>query len=391
MSGMNLALITQDFPPEVGGIETYAKELAKRFYRQCNHFLVVAPDKPSAADVDGSLPYPVKRIKASNPFLGPKLFLDAPVIFRKHNIEHVFHTQWQTLPASVFSRQRGIVKKIFVAAHARELLFNPFSKVPGLKQWYEWYTRQMLAKVDLFFPVSEYTRNILIDHGVEPQRIITVINGTDPDTFFPVDTSTARKKIGISTEKVVLTITRLVSRKGVDTALRAFRNVLSDHPDSIFVVVGEGPERNALNNLAVELDIQESVRFVGRVSYQRLNYYYNACTFFVMPSKTDTPNVEGFGIVFLEANACAKPVIGTYSGGIPSAVIDGETGLLVEENNIDELAKAMNRLFLNSAEAKNMGQKGRERVLNEANWDVSAAKIYRRMEYKIKQNSTFKT
>jgi phosphatidylinositol alpha-1,6-mannosyltransferase len=110
-----------------------------------------------------------------------------------------------------------------------------------------------------------------------------------------------------------------------------------------------------------------------------------------MPSKTDTPNVEGFGIVFLEANACAKPVIGTYSGGIPSAVIDGETGLLVEENNIDELAKAMNRLFLNSAEAKNMGQKGRERVLNEANWDVSAAKIYRRMEYKIKQNSTFKT
>lgn len=383
MIGMNLALITQDFPPEVGGIETYAKELAKRFDRQCDRFLVVAPDKPLADSVDRSLPYPVKRIKASNPFLGAKAFPQAPVIFRQHKIENVFHTQWQTLPASVFSRQRGVVKNIFVAAHARELLFNPFEKFPIAKQWYEQYRKWMLSQVDLFFPVSDYTADLLRSYEVEDHRIKKVINGTDPAKFYPADTRKARKFLNISAGKVLLSITRLVSRKGIDTALLAFKETLKNHPDSLFVIVGEGESKGKLQKLASKLGISEAVQFTGRVPHEHLNDYYNACDVFVMPSKTEPPNVEGFGIVFLEANACGKPVIGTFSGGIPSAIVNGETGILVDESEPESLAEAIDLLFSNPEKAIEMGKKGKKRVEEVANWDISAAALMGYMKDKI--------
>jgi len=151
MSGINLALITQDFPPEIGGIETYSSELASRFAEYCEHFFVIAPRKKEAKKIDNQLPYTVERIAASNPFLGLKAIFQAPALFRQYAVRNVFHAQWQTLPASVFARTLGQVDHIFVAAHARELLFNPFYNIPGLKQCYEWYKRQILGRLIYFF------------------------------------------------------------------------------------------------------------------------------------------------------------------------------------------------------------------------------------------------
>lgn len=380
---MDLALITQDFSPEVGGIETYATELAGRFATYCNTFIVMAPAKPTAESTDRRRTYPVHRVTSSNPFLGIRALPDAAPLLRRKGIRNVFHAQWQTLPASVTARWLGSVDHIFVAAHARELLFNPFAAIPGLCRWYEAYKRRMLSEVDLFFPVSDYTAGLLHDHGVPAQRIEVVINGTDPRMFYPADQQKARRVIGITADKVLLTITRLVSRKGVDTTLRAFREVLRHHPDSQYVVVGDGEQKRQLMQLADQLEIGHAIRFEGRVPHENLIHYYNACDVFVMPSKTERPDVEGFGIVFLEANACEKPVIGTFSGGIPSAVVNGETGILVEERDHRALASSISDLFTDTERAQMMGRKGRTRVLEEANWDRTAAKIIRHMENKI--------
>lgn len=380
---MNLALITQDFPPKIGGIETYAAELAKRYWEAFDDFLLIAPDKNGAQKVDNQLPYKVYRLKSSSSYLGAIGMFDAVPILDKKNINATFHTQWQTLPISIFAKNRGILDKIYVAAHGRELLFNPFSSNPFLKKKFENYKRWLLSNVDIFFPVSDYTANLLLEHGIAEKRIEIVINGTDPAKFYPKNTQYARAGLNLKATKVLLTISRLVSRKGIDTALKAFKLVLKKHPDSKYIIIGDGPYKKNLQYLSRELNVANSVNFAGSVSYNMLIEYYNACNVFVMPSKTEIPNVEGFGIVFLEANACGKPVIGTYSGGIPSAVVNGKTGLLVEEQQPVKLARAIDKLFSNRKLAAKMGSEGRKRVLNEANWDITSAKLINHIINKI--------
>jgi len=376
-------MISQDFPPEVGGIETYAAELAKRFSEYCQQFMVFAPSKHEDHEVDQQLPYPVKRIAVSNSLIGLRAIPEMPQLLRNESIRNVFHTQWQSLPASIFAQKQGAVDRIFVAAHGRELLFNPFEHIPGFQEGYIKYKRWLLSKVDCFFPVSRYTGNLLEEHGIPPERIQVVINGTDPDCFYPKDTLKARKQVGVSAGKVMLTISRMVARKGVDTALRAFQKVYAEYPDSRYIIVGSGPQGVELEKIAADLGIRHAVIFAGRIPYDELINYYNACDVFVMPSKTMHPNVEGFGIVFLEANACGKPVVGTCSGGIPSAIVNGETGILVKEDDHKSLSEAILRLFSDEGLSRIMGGKGRRRVQEEANWDVVASKLLRNMKSKI--------
>lgn len=159
--------------------------------------------------------------------------------------------------------------------------------------------------------------------------------------------------------------------------------MLQDHPNSCYIIVGSGPQEKYLKQLAADLDIKSFIKFVGSVSHKNLVNYYNACNVFVLPSKTEPPDIEGFGLVFLEANACSKPVIGTFSGGIPTAVVDGETGILVEENDTEALATGINKLFSKSDLATKMGKNGRRRVLNEANWDTASAQLLQAMKNTI--------
>lgn len=375
---MNLALITQDFPPELGGIQTYASELSKRFARKCDNFLVIAPDKQNAADVDKHLPFPVYRINTTNPLLGVMAMPQVPGIVSEHGIRNVFHAQWQTLPASFIAQKLGKVDHIYSAVHARELVFNPFDAIPILSSVYDVYKNYMLSKPDFLFPVSDFMSRLLQEHGVEKDRMQTIINGTDPTRFKPTNTQVARTTLGIEAQNVLLSVSRLISKKGVDTTIKAFTEVLEEYPDSCYVIVGDGEQKNELKSLTNKLGISESVQFVGSVSHKspKLVDYYNACDIFVQPSKTERENIEGCPIVFMEANGCAKPVIGSNSSGIPSAIEDGETGILVEERNPKALGSAIKKLFSDKELAKNMGIAGRKRVQETANWDVVSQRIW---------------
>lgn len=374
---MRLLVITQDFPPAVGGIETYTAELVTRWGRRDDSRVeVVAPTHPDAPSIDEQFPGRITRV-GTRPDLIP---LRLPAIIRRIRSlrpDVTFHAQWQTVGAAVLARRlTGVPKRIVCAAHGRELLFNPAEGVPGLQSAYDALRRLLLCGPDRFTPVSRYTAGLLHECGVPSSRCHVVPNGTDPDRFRPLDVGPLRESLGLVEDTVLLTVGRLVPRKGIDTTLQALPTVLETVPDLTYLVVGTGPDRDRLEKLADDLGIHSHVRFSGYVDADDLPRYYNLADTFVMPSREARPDVEGFGIVFLEAGACGVPTVGARTGGIPDAVQDGETGLLVHPSSPNALADALTRLLTAPGLAQRLGEAARHRAVHEASWDHVAHRLW---------------
>jgi len=374
---MRLLFVTQDFPPDVGGIQTYSWEVVCRLAGRVEALSVLAPDRPGATSVDRDAPFPVTRLPGRPDLLPLALLPVLPAWARRRQIDVAVHAQWQTVGASVLARALfGWPRRVVCAAHGRELLFNPASAWPGLGAAYDRLRRGLLRRVDAFLPVSHYTAGLLHERGVPPDRTHVVPNGTNPERFRPRDDTALRQRLGLSDGPLVLTVGRLVRRKGVDTVLRALPAIAEACPDVTYLIAGTGPDRTRLERLADRLGIQDRVHFVGQVDHDRLSLYYSAADLFVMPAREDPPDVEGFGLVFLEANACGTPVIGARTGGIPDAVQDGETGLLVPPSAPDRLAEAALQVLTDPKWAGTLGQRGRRRAVHEASWTHIADRIY---------------
>ena len=376
---MRLLLITQDFPPDVGGVQTYAYELARCLAERCEEVVVLAPAHADADAIDATLPCEVVRVPASADDFGFKVGPRILTMARQRGFEAAFHVLWSSAPASVLVRPLGGPRLNFVAAHGRELLLEPIAHRPMLHALYNRARAFAMRHADQFFPVSRYTRRLLREQGVPAERITVIHNGTDPAHFRPMDAQALRDELGLDHQRVVLTISRLVPRKGIDTVLRALPQVARHIPDVRYLIGGSGPDRDRLEALTHDLHLNDRVHFLGNIPREDLHRYYNACNVFVMPSREDRPYVEGFGITFLEANACGKPVVGTRAGGIPDAVRDGETGLLVEPDDEADLADALLRLLCNPELARELGANGQRRVLKEASWTHVADQLYQAM------------
>jgi glycosyltransferase involved in cell wall biosynthesis len=179
----------------------------------------------------------------------------------------------------------------------------------------------------------------------------------------------------VSTGGLILFVGRLVRRKGVDDLIAAFNLLQSDIPAARLEIVGDGPERMKLEKLVSDLDLGEKVSFLGSLKGISLNEKYLECDVFVMPSRTLKDDVEGFGTVFLEAGLAGKPSIGTNSGGIPEAVIDGQTGILVPEADIKGLASALKRVLSDETLRKRLGENAHRRVLAEFTWEATTRRL----------------
>lgn len=370
---MRLLLVTQDFPPDVGGTQTYAYELARRWVRACEDFAVVAPAVDGADAVDAALPFDVFRVRASYDTLSFRAFPLLRRLAARRGFDTAFHVQWPTALAGLAARRAGALRRVCIAAHGRELLMTPHPR--PLAPLYDGLRTRLLTRADALFPVSRYTAGLLEARGVAPGRVTVVPNGTDAARFAPGDATDLREALGVADRRVVLTVCRLVPRKGVDTVLRALARTAAACPDVVYLIGGTGPDRPRLEALARAEGVADRVRFLGRIPDEALPHHYRACDVFVMPSRLDPPHVEGFGIVFLEANACGKPVIGARTGGIPDAIREGETGLLVEPDDPAALAEALTDLLTHPDRAARLGRQGRTRVLAEATWDHVAARL----------------
>lgn len=354
---MKVLLLAWDFPPTRGGIQTWMFELSLRLPDA--EVQVLAPWVPGARAFDRHSGVRVSRL-GSAPF-GRLAWL----------LELCSRTLWHCL----VGRPDVIVCGHYIAAPAGLLAWR-FFHIPYVVFAYGHEVRRkgvrrlqqfLLKPATLVIACSRFTRSAVVDLGVTPDRARVLYPGVDAQRFSPFSEGTNPTR-----SRTLLTVSRLTDfYKGHDTVIRALPAILAELPGVRYVVAGDGPLREPLTKLANSLGVSRDVEFTGEVSDETIIDLYRSCEVFVLVSRECAMNggAEGFGIVFLEAAACAKPVVAGRSGGIVDAVQDEVTGLLVDPEDVDAVAAAIVSLFEDPPSAKRLGDAGREMVLARFTWD----------------------
>ncbi|WP_176550399.1 glycosyltransferase family 4 protein [Bacillus sp. AFS037270] len=218
---------------------------------------------------------------------------------------------------------------------------------------------------------SSYTKNIILNMGIKEKKVAIISPGIDVESF----KSENKKNLLIDNyklygKKVLLTVSRLVERKGHDMVLESLRTLVNEIPDICYVICGDGPDRSRLEHLVKKYSLESSVIFTGSLPNEEVDALYKAADLFIMPSREikDKGDVEGYGIVFLEANYHKLPVIAGNSGGISDAVLDGETGFLVDPINYYEITDKIKKLLLDQELSVEIGEKGYSWVVDNCLW-----------------------
>jgi len=375
-----MLLVSADFPPAVGGMQVYAWELARAFRALGADLTVIAPRQAGTAAHDREAGFEVRRI--AHP--GDSFAFSAALAVRRAVLEQapdvILGTSWSCAAGSLrgLSLARAAVP-VFAAAHGRELILRPFARVPLIQRAYDRLRKNALLRARAVFPVSQYAAGLVRALGVPDARIEVITNGVNPAQFSPRDAGPLRARLGLEGKRVLLTLGRMVERKGIDTVLAALPVLVKDVPNLAYVVVGDGPDRPRIARLVSESGVASHVHLVGRAAAEDLLGYYNLCDVFVMPARSDARDVEGFGLVFYEASACGRPVVGARAGGVTDAVVEGETGLLVPPDAPEQLADALRQLLLDPSAAAAMGARGRQHVLAHGTWEHAARRMYSAM------------
>ncbi len=357
-----VTLLTLEFPPHVGGLQQYLFEVSRILGHSCDLTVLHSRGNPSLFNTepfqllatgrkDGGR-NPISSI--ARPSLGIAVYEPlrlARVLARlRPQIIIVGHAHPRLLLPAAMSRRRYVAMvhgNDFEAAQLR---------------WHAPIFNRLLAGAHPLVTNSRTNALRLQALDLPPPEV--VLPGTNPDRFTPPTSPPSRPPI-------LLTVARLVSRKGIDTVLRALPQILDQTPGLQYWIVGSGPARHSLVQLAQELQVAHAVRFMDAVSDSELPEVYQKATIFVMTSRAEyhAGSVEGFGIVYLEASASGLPVVAARSGGAAEAVIENETGLLVPPDDPQALAQALTRLLNDAALRQRLGSAGRRWVENEMNWD----------------------
>jgi len=250
-----------------------------------------------------------------------------------------------------------------IYAHGEEITLRALYNRNAMKRIYN--------AASLVIANSNNTKNLLSNLGVERSKIEVIYPGVDTVKFNPeLDHFALKKRYSIESNPVLLTVGRLEKRKGHDMVIKSLPTVLKKIPNLVYLIAGKGKEEDRLKSLVQELHLEKNVIFAGEIDYDELPLYYCSCDVFIMANRElKDGNIEGFGIVFIEAAACGKPVIAGDSGGAREAVMDGVTGFVVNPNDIKSISEKIITLLENSSMSEQMGSKGRRRVESEFDWD----------------------
>jgi phosphatidylinositol alpha-1,6-mannosyltransferase len=232
-----------------------------------------------------------------------------------------------------------------------------------------------LSRADELIVISKFTKKLLSDRGIGHKTVL-IYPGMDMDSI--VDEAVKSRivsKYNLSGKRILLSISRLDQHKGIDNAIRAIAVLKDKIPDILYLIGGEGREEISLRKLTEDLGVEDTVKFLGLVSKEELAACYELCDIFILANKQlKNGTVDGFGMVFIEAGGKGKPVIGGRVGGVSEAIIDGETGILVNTEDIDDLKNAILRLLNDPELARRLGENGRRRAA-EFCWDKVAEKF----------------
>lgn len=363
----NTLFITNDFPPRPGGIQTFVYEIVRRF--KPDQVTVLTSTWTGAAQFDAEHEFEV--IRANTEMLLPtkKTYELAKQIIQTKNIDQVIFGASAPLGLLARPLRKLGVKKIIAFTHGHEV---GWAKTPVTKQ----LLRKIAKEVDVLTYLTEYTRKQILKGLPEnaAAKMHQLLPAVDSEQFNISNKSLGtelRTQIGFANRPVIVSVSRLMARKGHDQLIKSMPRVRAQIPGAALVIVGDGPYRKKLEKLVSKLSLEQDVYFTGKVPFVDLPKWYAVGDIFVMPCRTRTAgwDVEGLGIVYLEASATGLPVIAGDSGGAPEAVEPGQSGFIVSGTNQDQLVKQIVELLADSELRDRMGTFGRNWVQTNWTWD----------------------
>jgi len=369
-------IVTNDFPPRPGGIQNYLNSLATRL--PADDLVVYAPSWESRTgsheEFDAEAPFEVVRHPTSLMLPTPDVLRRAKQIMRARGCEAVWFGAAAPLALLGHSLRQAGARRIVASTHGHEV---GWSMLPVART----ALRRIGTGTDVVTYVSQYTRGRFASAFGADAALEHLPPGVDTDRFAPDEVARAelRARYRLGERPVVVCLSRLVPRKGQDMLIRAMPAVRRRVPGAALLLVSGGPYRAKLERLAREQGVEADVVFTGSVPWPELPEHYAAGDVYAMPCRTRAAglDVEGLGIVYLEASATGLPVVGGDSGGAPDAVREGETGFVVGGRDVAALAARLTDLLTDPAKAKAMGAAGREWVEREWRWETQAARLTR--------------
>ena len=361
--------VTNDFGPRAGGIETFIIGLIQR--RPFGQTIVYTSFQENSAqfDADWLANYGVRVIRDRSKILlpTPRVALHLRGIIKKEGITTAAFGAAAPLGLLSASMKRAGVVRTVALTHGHEVWWAkvfPFNLL----------LRRIGSTVDVLTYLGEFTRKAISKalSARAQSAMVKIAPGIDVEHFISTDASSLRESLGLADKKVIVSVGRLVHRKGQDHLIEAMPEILKNVPRAHLLLVGEGPYREHLQNLVHQLKLESSVTFIGRIQYQDLPMYICVGDIFAMPSRSRLMGleVEGLGIVYLEASSCGLPVLAGDSGGAPDAVIQNETGLVVSGTDNKQIASAAVALLTNLEASQKMGTVGRQWIVDNWRWEI---------------------
>lgn len=373
-------MLAYNYPPCIGGAEKLISELCGALANDGVYVVAGSNDPAAEKEYDPKLPYPVKRIRLAPTSFSDRLNIkinsfitDGKIAFYEHcatrSYKYARKIADEFKPDVVISGWGFMLggaimlkapnRKIAAIAYGDDCIEAKGS--PRLISWWK--------NLDILIAISNFTRNLLIELGVQPDRVIFIPPGIDPSISALPRRMPDLQSMGIEGRNIILTVCRLVPHKGTDVLIDAMNLVRKQTPEAVLVIAGDGPYRSELDRRARNSDQRDHIFFTGKIDEEEKRGWYQACRVFAMPSRQDAKagGLEGYGYTFLEANAFGKPVVGGKPGGIPDAVNEGVTGLLVNPTDIEDTANALISLVGDNDLASRLGENGRKWVERDRN------------------------
>ena len=367
---MKICMLAGSFPPDIGGAAAHIYELSTALLRQGNEVYVIAfttnPHLKKYQEINGIKVYrvytPPTRL-AGLMVCSFKAWCRLRALMKDKNIDLIHYHN--LLPCAFVARFIANIPKVQTEHSSGFLMAVEKGEYKRLYRW-------LFSQSDYVIGASQVLVDNLIKYGVSRDRTSFIGSGVDVERFNPaVDGSEIRGKYGVKpTENIVLCPARLDPVKGVWYLIRAIPYIIKQDDSPRFLIAGDGPEMEKLNQEVIKLQIADRVTFAGRVPNSEMPKYYAASDIVVLPSLKEATSIAG-----LEAMATGKPLVGTRVGGIPQIIADGETGTLVPPRNPEELARAITSLLGDKGKRTAMGLKARDKAEGEFSWQIIARKI----------------
>lgn len=361
-------MVTNDFPPRTGGIESFVLAISRLLPAER---VVVHTARQSGDDAfDGQLPFEV--IRDPSRLLVPTPAITRRVIgtARRFGCDRVWFGAAAPLGLMGAALRQAGVRRSVATTHGHEVWW---AALPGSRQ----ALRTIGERTDVLTYLGEYTRSH-IGRALTSSaraRMVRLTPGVDSTVFTPcAGGGRVRERHGLGASPVIVCVSRLVTRKGQDTLVRALPTIRAAVPDTRLLLVGGGPALGRLQRLVARLGLREAVVLAGRRPWEQTPAYYAAGDVFAMPTRTRLAGLEpeALGICYLEAAACGLAVVAGDSGGAPDAVLDGQTGFVVDGRSVPEVAARLIAVLRDQDSARAMGRRGREWVGLEWGWQRQA-------------------